>query len=60
MGFPEIGYIIRLILVFHFNIKKKNQAHKTNPDKEDKNDFWTGLIIFVLIVSVAFLFYFID
>lgn len=58
MGFPEIGFVLRLIFVFHFNVKKMNQAHAKNPDKEIMNNFWTGLIFFVTTVIIAFLNYF--
>ena len=60
MGFPEIGFVLRLIFVFRFNIKKMNQTHAKNPDKEIMNDFWTGLTFFIVIVIIAFLNYFID
>lgn len=60
MGFPEIGFVLRLIFIFQFNIKRINQAHKINPDKESMNDFWVGLIFVVVIVIVSFLNYFIE
>ena len=57
-SFQEIGAIIRLIFIYHFNISRMNLVHKNNKEKEDKNDLYTGLFFVLSIILIGFVTYF--
>ena len=50
MGLQEIGFVLRLIFVYGFNLRRKNRAHEGPSEKETMKDFWTGLIFVIIII----------
>ena len=58
MDLGVIGYIIRLIFVYHFNFSKKNFEYKKNGSKENVKDVYAGLYFLILMVLVGVVMYF--
>jgi len=51
MGFQEIGFIIRLIFIYKFNLKKMNNAHKISENNETGKDFKVGLMTVLILIG---------
>lgn len=52
-----IGSIIRLIIVFKFDLKKQKEASVNNFEKEEKKDIIVGSIIIIVIITWGVLTY---
>ncbi len=50
IGFQEVGFIIRLVSVYGFNLKRMNRQNKINNDRETIRDAWAGILFFVLVI----------
>lgn len=45
-----IGSIVRLILVFKFNLKKQQEASDKNFEKEESKDIMAGSIAIIILI----------
>lgn len=50
-----IGSLIRLIFVFHFNLKKQNEASINNFEREKKKDILIGSLTIILVIAIGLL-----
>lgn len=60
LALQEIGFLLRLIFVYGFNLKKINKAHKEQKNHESKMDLIVGLLFVLSIILIGFIGYFIP
>jgi hypothetical protein len=54
--FPFLGFWLRLIFIYRFNIEKMNKAIKKDQDTEKSKDVKFGAIGFFIILGIIMLY----